>query len=88
MVREDNNTGRVTAVICSREDGSYAKYTGSKAVVLATGDVSYNDEYINEFAPIANKVMTRLCSDQATPATAITWPHGLAAPSRTARGPR
>ena len=25
LVREDCNTGRVTAVICSREDGSYAK---------------------------------------------------------------
>ena len=27
------------------------QYNASRGVVLATGDVSYNDEYINEFAP-------------------------------------
>ena len=51
LVREDNNTGRVTAVICSREDGSYAKYTGSKAVVLATGDFSANRDMMYRYAP-------------------------------------
>lgn len=59
-----NDKGEVTGAICKNEEGKYVQYNASKGVVLATGDVSYNDEYINEFAPIANKVMTRLCSDQ------------------------
>lgn len=58
-----DESGKVTGAICETEEG-YVQYNASKGVVLATGDVSYNDEYINEFAPIANKVMTRLCSDQ------------------------
>lgn len=40
LIREDDNTGRVTAVICKREDGSYAQYVDRKAIVLATGDFS------------------------------------------------
>ena len=58
-----DDSGAVTGAICETEDG-YVQYNASKGVVLATGDVSYNDEYIDAFAPIANKVMTRLCSDQ------------------------
>lgn len=58
-----DESGAVTGAICETDEG-YVQYNASKGVVLATGDVSYNDEYINEFAPIANKVMTRLCSDQ------------------------
>lgn len=61
LVQDDS--GKVTGAICETEDG-YVQYNASKGVVLATGDVSYNDEYIDEFAPIAKKVMTRLCSDQ------------------------
>lgn len=61
LVQDDS--GNVTGAICETEDG-YVQYNASKGVVLATGDVSYNDEYIDEFAPIAKKVMTRLCSDQ------------------------
>ena len=58
-----DESGKVTGAICETENG-YVQYNASKGVVLATGDVSYNDEYIDEFAPIAKKVMTRLCSDQ------------------------
>ena len=87
-----NDKGEVTGAICKNEEGKYVQYNASKGVVLATGDVSYNDEYINEFAPIANKVMTpkgvACAPTRATPATATTWPHGLVAPSRMARGPR
>lgn len=61
LVQDDS--GKVTGAICETENG-YVQYNASKGVVLATGDVSYNDEYIDEFAPIAKKVMTRLCSDQ------------------------
>lgn len=58
-----DTSGTITGAICQEKTGDYVQYNASKGVVLATGDVSYNDEYINEFAPIANKVMTRLCSD-------------------------
>ena len=61
LVQDDS--GAVTGAICETENG-YVQYNASKGVVLATGDVSYNDEYIDEFCPIAKKVMTRLCSDQ------------------------
>ena len=59
-----DESGKVTGAICERKDGTYVQYNAPKGVVLATGDVSYNDEYLEEFAPIALKVMTRLCSDQ------------------------
>ena len=56
LVRGDapNGTeGRVTAVIAEREDGTYAKYVGSKAVVLATGDFSTNRQMMAKYAPQA-----------------------------------
>lgn len=58
-----DESGAVTGAICETEDG-YVQYNASKGVVLATGDISYNEEYIDEFAPVAHRVMTRLCSDQ------------------------
>jgi succinate dehydrogenase/fumarate reductase flavoprotein subunit len=51
LIREGNNTGRVSAVICKREDGSYAKYVGTKAIVLATGDFSADRDMMHCFAP-------------------------------------
>lgn len=51
LVREDNNTGRVSAVIAEREDGTYAKYEAEKAVVLATGDFSKNQDMMAKYAP-------------------------------------
>lgn len=51
LIREGNNTGRVSAVICKREDGTYAKYVGTKAVVLATGDFSKDRDMMHCFAP-------------------------------------
>ena len=62
LIQDDS--GKVTGAICENKDGDYVQYNASTGVVLATGDVSYNDEYLDEFAPIAKKVMTRLCSDQ------------------------
>lgn len=56
LVRGDvpNGTeGRVTAVIAEREDGSYVKYVGSKAIVLATGDFSGNKDMVAKYAPQA-----------------------------------
>lgn len=59
-----DESGKVTGAVCQNKDGDYVQYNASKGVVLATGDVSYNDEYLEEFVPIAFKVMTRLCADQ------------------------
>jgi succinate dehydrogenase/fumarate reductase flavoprotein subunit len=51
LVREGGNSGRVTAVIAEREDGSFARYTAKKAVVLATGDFSTNRDMMARYAP-------------------------------------
>lgn len=51
LVREDDNTGRVTAVICKRDDDTYAKYVGKKAIVLATGDFSGDRDMMHRFCP-------------------------------------
>lgn len=51
LIRKEDNAGRVSEVVCSREDGTYAKYVGSKAVVLATGDFSANRDMMYRYAP-------------------------------------
>ncbi|MBR2834459.1 MAG: FAD-binding protein [Coriobacteriales bacterium] len=58
LVREDNNTGRVTAVIAEREDGSYAKYVGTKAIILATGDFSSNRDMMYKYAPYTAEIIS------------------------------
>jgi succinate dehydrogenase/fumarate reductase flavoprotein subunit/uncharacterized protein with FMN-binding domain len=57
LVQDEN--GAVTGAICETEAG-YVKYNTSKGVVLATGDISYNEEMMNYFCPIGNKVMMKL----------------------------
>lgn len=44
---------KVTGVICTDEDGNYIRYNASKGVILATGDISGNDEMMKVFNPIA-----------------------------------
>lgn len=51
LVRENNNTGRVTAVITKNSDGKYIKYVGSKAIVLATGDFTKDREMVSKYCP-------------------------------------
>ncbi len=53
LIRENNNSGRVTAVIAKREDGSYVKYVGRKAIVMATGDFSRNKDMMAKYSPWA-----------------------------------
>lgn len=50
LVREDNNKGRVTAVIAEK-DGKYIKYNGKKGIVLATGDFSADKEMMEKYCP-------------------------------------
>jgi succinate dehydrogenase/fumarate reductase flavoprotein subunit len=51
LERDGGGTGRVSAVIAEREDGSFARYTATKAVVLATGDFSTNRDMMTKYAP-------------------------------------
>lgn len=53
LIREDDNTGRVSGVVAQREDGSYVKYVANKAVVLATGDFSKNPDMMAKYSPWA-----------------------------------
>lgn len=45
--------GRVEAVIGSNADGGYIKFTGTKGIVLATGDFSGNREMMETYCPEA-----------------------------------
>ena len=60
LIRGDkpNGTeGRVTGVICEREDGSHAIYSGIKAVVLATGDFSRDKDMMAKYCPWAMELI-------------------------------
>lgn len=45
--------GRVDAVIASNADGTYTKYVGSKAVIMATGDFSHDRDMMERYCPQA-----------------------------------
>ncbi|OUO89880.1 hypothetical protein B5F40_09390 [Gordonibacter sp. An230] len=49
LVREDDNTGRVSAIVAKDPDGNYVKYVGRKAIVLATGDFSANRDMMAKY---------------------------------------
>jgi hypothetical protein len=51
LERENNNTGRVTAVIAEGPDGSYIRYIGNKGIIMATGDFSQNKEMMAKYSP-------------------------------------
>ena len=64
LIREDDNKGRVTAVIAEREDGTFVKYVGTKAIVLATGDFSADREMMNKYAPYTAKIISDAVYDE------------------------
>ena len=45
----------VTGVIVTLEDGSHVQFNAQKGVILATGDISGNEEMVDCFAPIAKR---------------------------------
>ena len=49
---EKNDAGRVTGCIAKCADGRYRRYEGSRAVVVATGDPSEDEEMMEAFCPI------------------------------------
>lgn len=51
LVRENDNTGDVVAVIGETTDGVKIKYEGAKAIILATGDFSFDREMMVRYAP-------------------------------------
>jgi succinate dehydrogenase/fumarate reductase flavoprotein subunit len=51
LVRENHNTGRVSAVIAKTPDNSYVIYEGTKAIVLATGDFK-DEEMVEKYCPL------------------------------------
>ena len=53
LIRDDNNTGRVSAVVAQNADGEYVKYVANKAVVLATGDFSKDRDMMARYCPFA-----------------------------------
>lgn len=53
LIRENDNTGRVSAVVAKNDKGDYVKYVGNKAVVLATGDFSGDKEMMEKYCPWA-----------------------------------
>ncbi|MCL2226509.1 MAG: FAD-binding protein [Oscillospiraceae bacterium] len=50
-VLEKDGQGRIVSCIAKNADGSYMRYKGNKAVVLATGDCSENREMLEAFTP-------------------------------------
>lgn len=58
LIREEDGKGRVDAVVCKREDGTYAKYVGSKAVVMATGDFSADRDMMACYCPETARYVT------------------------------
>jgi succinate dehydrogenase/fumarate reductase flavoprotein subunit len=59
LVQPDGFGTKVTGVVCESAEG-YVQYNASKGVVLTTGDISYNDEMMDYFCPIGQKVYTKL----------------------------
>ena len=52
LIREDDNKGRVTGAIAQRADGSYVKFVGKKAIVLATGEFSGDKQMLAKYCPM------------------------------------
>ncbi len=49
---EKNDEGRVVSTVAQCSDGKFRRYVGTKAVVLATGDIASNPEMVKTFCPI------------------------------------
>lgn len=58
LIRENNNTGRVSGVIVTDEEDNYLKFEASKAIVLATGDFSADGEMMEKYCRWAIPIMT------------------------------
>ena len=48
-----DDAGAVIGVVCTDADGNYVQFNAAKGVILATGDISGNEDMIKTFSPIA-----------------------------------
>ena len=48
---EKDESGRVVSCIATCEDGRYRRFRGTKAVILATGDIGSNRDMLRTFSP-------------------------------------
>lgn len=64
LIREDNNTGRVSGFVAQNEAGEYLKYEAAKAVVLATGDFSRNKDMMAKYSPWAYDIFKEDLSEE------------------------
>lgn len=53
-ILREGNDGRVTGVIAKGQDGDYIRFNGRKAVILAAGGYTENQEMLNAWCPAAN----------------------------------
>jgi succinate dehydrogenase/fumarate reductase flavoprotein subunit len=49
---EKDGGGRVVSCIAAGEDGTYRRFVGTKAVILATGDIGSNPDMLKTFCPL------------------------------------
>jgi succinate dehydrogenase/fumarate reductase flavoprotein subunit len=66
LIRENNNNGRVIAVIATNPEGEYIKYVGTKAIVLATGDFTKDREMVSKYCPEVLPLVNRAPVDYDT----------------------
>lgn len=56
LVRDEEGTGRASAVIAQDAEGAYKKYVGAKGIVLATGDFSKDRDMMARYSPEAYEI--------------------------------
>ena len=49
---EKDETGRVVSCVAQNKEGKYLRFKGSKAVILATGDIGSNPDMVKTFCPM------------------------------------
>lgn len=62
ILREDG--GRVTGIVAKDKDGRYVKFAAARAVVLAAGGYTENQEMVDAWCPVANDPEIRTFSPQ------------------------
>lgn len=65
LVRENENTGRVTAVIAKDQKGKYIKCAAKKGVILCAGDYSNDEEMLHYYIPSSPSVKINLYPSKA-----------------------
>jgi fumarate reductase flavoprotein subunit len=56
--RPDN--GKVTGLVAQQQSGDYIHYNANKAVILCTGDIGYNNEMMDKYAPQVQYLASKL----------------------------